>query len=128
MTTMHEGPPPERAGPPVDLVRRGDRLILLAAVPGVRPSDVWVSIVGDRQVLLEGTVAYRHPLPRESLALGERTYGPFSRTVHLPLPVDAGQVAVSLQDGVLTLDMRVRAEAVHLHWQPREAGRLERHG
>lgn len=118
--------PAERAGPPVDLVRRGDRLILLASLPGVKPSDLRVSIVGDRQVLLEGEVAYRHPLPRENLSLGERIYGPFARTVHLPLPVDPGAAAVALQDGVLTVDMRVRAEAVHLTWQPKEGQTGER--
>lgn len=126
MKTSNQEPPAERAGPPVDLVRRGDRLILLASLPGVRPSDLRVSIVGDRQLVLEGEVAYRHPLPRENLALNECTYGPFSRTVHLPLPVDAGGVAVTLQDGVLTVDMRMRAEAVRLQWQPKEAVSGER--
>lgn len=126
MTKPHHEPPAERAGPPVDLVRRGDRLLLLASLPGVKPSDLRVSIVGDRQVLLEGTVAYRYPLPRENLSLNERTYGPFSRTVHLPLPVDPGRVAVSFQDGVLTVDMGVRAEAVRLTWQSKEVWGGER--
>jgi len=120
MTRAHHETPAERAGPPVDLVRRGERLLLLAALPGVKPSDLRVSIVGDRQVLLEGTVGYRHPLPRENLSLNERTYGPFSRTVDLPLPVDPGGVAVSFQDGLLSVDMRLRAEAVRLTWHPKE--------
>jgi len=126
MTRAPHEPPAERSGPPVDLVRRGDRLLLLASLPGVKPSDLRVSLVGDRQVLLEGTVAYRHPLPRESLSLNERTYGPFSRTVHLPLPVDPSGVAVSFRDGVLTVDMRVRADAVRLAWQPGEVWGGER--
>lgn len=121
-------PAGERAGPPVDLIRRGDRLILLASVPGVRPSDLQVSIVGDRQLVLEGEVAYRHPVPREKLALNECTYGPFSRTVHLPLPVDARGVHVALRDGVLTVDMRVRAEPVGLRWMVKEAGTGDRPG
>lgn len=122
MTKAARGAPagPQRTCPPVDLARTGDQLILFVSLPGVKPSDLRVSMVGDRQVFLEGTVAYRHPLPRESLALGERAYGPFSRTVQLPLPVDPGRVAVSFRDGVLKVDLPIRTTAVQLNWQAKE--------
>lgn len=117
-TRPHAGA--ERAGPPVDLIRIGDRLLLLASLPGVRAPDLRVYLVGDRQISIEGTVEYRHPVPRESLALSERAYGPFSRSIHLPLPVDPGRVSVTFRDGVLTVDLPIRAQPVHLEWQPKE--------
>lgn len=122
MTKTTRGGPAgtERVGPPVDLLRVGDRLILFASLPGVRASDLRVYVVGDRQISLEGVVEYRHPLPRESLALRERAYGPFSRSIQLPLPVDAGRVTVTFRDGVLTVDLPIRAQMVHLEWRGKE--------
>jgi HSP20 family protein len=122
MTKAARGAPaePERTGPPIDLARIGDQLILLMSLPGVKPPDLRVSLVGDRQLFLEGNVAYRHPLPREGLALNERAYGPFSRTIQLPLPVDPGRVAVSFKDGVLKVDLPIRTTAVQLSWQAKE--------
>lgn len=119
MTKTNRGAPagPDRVGPPVDLLRVGDRLTLLASLPGVKASDLRVYLVGDRQISLEGTVEYRHPVPREGLALSERAYGPFSRSIQLPLPVDPGRVTVAFQDGVLTVDLPIRAQEVHLEWQ-----------
>lgn len=116
--TTHSAPPgTDRVGPPVDLIRVGERLILIASLPGVKASELRVYLVGDRQISLEGTVEYRHPVPRESLALRERAYGPFSRNIHLPLPVDPGRVTVAFQHGVLTVDLPIRAQEVHLEWQ-----------
>lgn len=107
----------ERVGPPVDLIRVDDRLILVASLSGVKGSDLRVYVVGDRQISLEGTVEYRHPLPRESLALSERAYGPFARSIQLPLPVDPGRVTVTFEHGVLMVDLPIRAQVVHLEWQ-----------
>jgi HSP20 family protein len=112
----------DRTGPPIDIARGNGELLLFVAVPGVRPPDLRVSVVGDRQIFLEGRVEYRYPLPQESLALGERTYGPFSRTVNLPLPVDTVGINVALRDGVLFVRLPIRAEQVKMDWISKVGG------
>lgn len=104
------------ARPPVDLVRAGDYLVMTISLPGLKPSDFRVSLVGDRQVYLEGTTHYRHPVPREHLTLSERPYGPFQRTINLPLPVSAQGIQIALTNGVLTASLPIRRQPLPLHW------------
>lgn len=108
------------AGPPMDLTRAGEFLVLTVSLPGVRAGDFRISLVGNRQVYIEGTVPYRHPLPRESLVLAERAYGPFSRTLQLPLPVDAQAAGVSFERGVLTARLPLQCQRVALDWDRTE--------
>ena len=129
MTATNNRPTPDptnrelQVRPPVDLVRADDHLIMTVSLPGFKPSDFRMSLVGDRQVYIEGTAQYRHPVPRESLALAERPYGPFQRTVHLPFPVQAQGVRVHLVDGVLTASLPIRRQVLPLQWVAREGER-----
>ncbi|HWI66691.1 MAG TPA: Hsp20/alpha crystallin family protein [Symbiobacteriaceae bacterium] len=111
--------PPGRelpAGPPLDLVREGDFLVLSIWLPGLRPEDFRVSLSGNRQVTVEGTAQYRHPVPREQLSLSERLYGPFSRTLQLPLPVDPAGATISFNGGVFSARLPIKASRVALTW------------
>ncbi|MGE5673569.1 MAG: Hsp20/alpha crystallin family protein [Mycobacterium leprae] len=118
---MNQPPPaaptPSQGGPPYDLIRVDDELILTFSLPGVRSSDFRVSLVGDHQVYLEGSVTYRHPVPQDKLALAERTYGPFTRTVNLPLPVDPGGVTVTFEEALLIIRLPLRLQRMALSWE-----------
>lgn len=112
--------PAERAaspGPPVDIAREADHLVVTVSLPGVRPGDFRISLVGDRQMYIEGNVHYRHAVPREALALCERPYGPFNRTVPLPLPVQTEGAGIRFEHGVLTARLPLRLVRLPLHWQ-----------
>lgn len=110
----HPAPREAPAGPPVDLTREAESLLLVISLPGMRAGDFRISLVGNRQVYIEGTVPYLHPAPRESLALSERPYGTFSRTVSLPFPVDPGRVTVGLERGVLKVRLPLQMQRVPL--------------
>lgn len=118
------GQPPwqEQAGggPPYDLVREGDWLVLCIALPGAGPGDFRISLVGNRQVHIDGTIPYRHPVPRDGLAMGERGYGPFSRTISLPLPVAAAGAGVQFDRGVLTARLPLQLQRLGLAWEGME--------
>ncbi|MFZ5825305.1 MAG: Hsp20/alpha crystallin family protein [Bacillota bacterium] len=123
MSKQNGGPQAaSQGGPPVDLIREGDHLLVVASLPGVKPSEFRVTLVGDRQLYLEGSAQYRHPVPQESLALAERTYGPFSRTVNLPFPVSPQNVLVHLEHGVLTARLPLRVQRVGLAWERKGDG------
>ena len=84
-------------------------LILTAEVPGIRPEDIDVSVIGETlnltgarkpEELKEGTRYHRQ----------ERGYGKFSRTIQLPFPVDVNKVEATFKNGLLHISLP-RAEA-----------------
>lgn len=103
--------------PPVDIARAGDHLLVTVALAGVGPQDFRLSLLGQRQLYIEGAVPYCHPLPREHLTMAERTYGPFARTITLPLPVSAEGVSVLLEHGLLTARLPLVGTPITLTWK-----------
>ena len=84
--------------PPVDLREDRGAFVLTAEVPGLRRDALVIRVEGGI-VTLEG----QRPLDREarSALRIERAYGTFTRTFHLPVPVDEGRVTARLHLGVL---------------------------
>jgi HSP20 family protein len=87
--------------PSVDLIETADEYVMTAELPGVRQEDVQIEM-HDGRLTLSGS--RREPAgPCEQHHRMERGYGPFRRTFHLPVPVDATRIAADLRDGVLTV-------------------------
>ena len=84
--------------PPVDLREDRDAFILTTEVPAVRRDDLDIRVEGGI-VTLEGRRALEKGA-RSALRI-ERPYGSFSRTFHLPHPVDESRVSARLHLGVL---------------------------
>jgi HSP20 family protein len=84
--------------PPADLREERETFILTTEVPGVRRADLIIRVEGG-VVTVEG----RRPLQKEARAALriERPYGSFSRTFHLPHPVDEGRASARLHLGIL---------------------------
>jgi HSP20 family protein len=88
--------------PSVDLRENEEGFVLTAELPGVRREDIQIRV--ERGILtLEG----RRPMETEAreaehLRL-ERSYGPFTRTFHLPAPIDESGVTAQFRHGVLEL-------------------------
>lgn len=95
--------------PPVDLHETPDHYVITAEVPGLAREDVEIH-VSDGQLTLSGTRRER-PSACEQYHRIERGHGAFTRTFHLPLPVDATRVAADLHDGILTVTCPKTAEA-----------------
>ncbi|MEK9658545.1 MAG: Hsp20/alpha crystallin family protein [Chloroflexota bacterium] len=95
---------PESWPIPVDVVRSGDDIVVHAAIPGVKPADIAVSIE-------DGTLAIRAEAASETeraegdYLLRERRTGTFYRALRLPNSVDAAKTASSYANGVLTITL-----------------------
>ena len=93
--------------PPVEILQRGDRLVICVDLPGIRRDSVNVEVQRDR-VIVEGE---RKEAPQPADAPGfrrsERSYGPFHRTVPLPDGVDPDSAQAAMQDGVLEITLRM---------------------
>ena len=94
-------PSPTGWVPPVDLQERADRYVLTAEVPGLRREDLEIRLEEGRLTL--SGVRPERGATCEQYHRVERGHGAFSRTFHLPVPVDAEHVVADLRDGVLTI-------------------------
>jgi HSP20 family protein len=88
--------------PNVDLGEDAERIIIQVEVPGIHISQLRVTCHGGF-VQISGDK--KHPVPKGEahfLCL-ERSYGKFSRTIHLNAPVDLDGAKAHLQNGILKI-------------------------
>jgi HSP20 family protein len=93
-------PGPAGWSPPVDLLETSDAYLVMAELPGVIREDLTISMHDDGRLTIAGV--RRERLGGEYHRV-ERGHGNFSRTFHLPIPVDADRITADLHDGVLTV-------------------------
>ncbi len=85
---------------PLDVYSTADELVIKASVPGVEPTDVEITIEGDRLSIKGETSA---PLENVDYHIQERRSGPFGRTLTLNVPVEADNAEATFRNGELTL-------------------------
>jgi HSP20 family protein len=87
---------------PVDVIERDDGFELRAAVPGVKPEDVEVTVQGER-VTIRAEVRADEEQRGETWLMREHRYGTIQRTVTLPAPVSSDSAEARIENGVLIL-------------------------
>ncbi len=97
--------------PPVDVHETAEDIVVTAEVPGMRREDIDLSVTADN-VIISGQTAETHTEADKERHYHrqERYWGQFSRTVHLPTPVDPGQAKATFRDGLLTITLPKSAE------------------
>jgi HSP20 family protein len=94
----------------LDLLEDDDAYTVKASVPGVDPGDLDVSLA-DNVLTIKGETHDENDVEEKQYHLHERRYGSFSRSVTLPVTVDADNVEATHENGVLTLRLP-KSEAV----------------
>ena len=84
-------------------------VVIKAELPDVKKEDIGVSV--ENNVLTLTGERKPEQSKREQFQRIERRFGSFSRSFTLPTSVDAGQIAASYKDGVLTIRLPRREEA-----------------
>jgi HSP20 family protein len=87
---------------PLDIYSTGDALVLEAALPGIRPEDVDIQVLGDT-LTLTATSATERAGDKGGYHLREVRRGRFSRTVTLPSGLRTDSAVASFEHGLLTL-------------------------
>lgn len=97
-----------RTFPAVNLWATSDAVFAEAELPGLRDADVEVSVIGN-ELTISGQ---RAELEQQGVKYHrrERPVGSFSRTIRLPIDIDAERVEATLRDGVLRIKLP-KAEA-----------------
>lgn len=89
-------------GPALDLIESDNEFIVRVSVPGINPDALDVTLV-DNVLTIKGERAYEEPEEEEVFHLRELSYGTFSRSITLPVSVDADDVEANYEHGILTL-------------------------
>ena len=99
----------DSGGYPLDLYETDEALILEMSVPGMDPADLDVSLEG-RQLSVRGTIPESQTEDRRYWLQGVAR-GSFTRTVSLPVGVDAEAIEARVRHGLLVLTMPKAHEA-----------------
>jgi len=95
---------------PLDVTTSDDALTIEAALPGIRPEDVDITIENGT-VRISGKTADERKAEEGSYVVQEIRRGSFSRSVTLPNGLEADKASASFENGILRLEIP-RAEQV----------------
>lgn len=94
----------------LDVVENGDTFVIKAAVPGIDPKDVEISV--DEDVLtIKGEFNKQEETKDENYIRREIRTGSFQRQLRLPPTVEPEKAQASFEHGMLTLSIPKKAEA-----------------
>jgi HSP20 family protein len=86
----------------VDAYSTADALVVEAALPGVKPDDVDVAVLGDT-LTISATSSDEQQRDEEGYSYREIRRGSFSRTLTLPAGLDPDGATASFENGLLRL-------------------------
>jgi HSP20 family protein len=105
-------PDPQAAALPMDIYETADNIVVKAAVPGVKPEDIEVTVTGDLLTIKgEFKSESEQKDEKRNWHRQERRYGNFSRQVTLPAGVNTDACQADFDNGVLTLKLPKAEEA-----------------
>lgn len=103
-------PTQRRTGyPPVEVVNKGDSIVVTAELPGVNRDEVDLTVLGDTL-----TIAGEKKLPAEegvTYIRHERPHGRFRRLIDMPYSVEQDKISATYNDGILTITLPKAEEA-----------------
>lgn len=94
--------------PPVEMIDKGDELLVKAELPGISKEEVELTVLGDTL-----TIAGEKKLPAEDATYirHERPHGKFRRLIDLPYSVDHSRVSATYKEGILIVTLPKAEEA-----------------
>jgi HSP20 family protein len=90
--------------PQVEVFQKNNELTIKADLPGLKRNEISVDVT-DNVVTIHGERRREHDEQHEGLYRSERSYGSFSRTIHLPEGAMSDQAKAQFRDGVLEITM-----------------------
>lgn len=88
----------------IDLYQTEDDLILKATIAGIKPSDLDIEITNE-MVTIRGQRQSSEGVRGDNYYYQECYWGSFSRSLVLPVEVNADKSSAALKDGILTIKM-----------------------
>ncbi len=95
--------------PAVDVSESKDAITVKAEIPGMEPKDIDISLSGD-VLVIKGEKRQEKEEKEENYHRIERRYGSFSRSLRLPVEVDADKIEAKYEKGVLKVVLPKKEE------------------
>ncbi|HET9879070.1 MAG TPA: Hsp20/alpha crystallin family protein [Candidatus Limnocylindria bacterium] len=115
----------ESISPAIDVHQDADWIVVEAALPGVKPEDVDISITG-QTLTIRGEAKADERIERDQYLYRERRYGAFHRQLQLPVRVEGERAEADFEDGVLNLRIpkadEVKPRRIEVKAAPRMVG------
>ena len=92
----------EEMSHPIDVRTEGNDYIVHMNVPGFKPEDLHIEVMGDT-VTVRGETQQEQKTEGDDYMWQERHHGRFSRSITLPTQLDPDKCEADVDDGVLTL-------------------------
>lgn len=102
---------PRGGAPAVDIVENATAFLVTAELPGLSEADVEIK-VSDDMLTISGEKRSEQETKEADYQLCERRYGRFERRFSLPAGVDADRIDARFVNGVLSITLPKRPEAV----------------
>ncbi len=110
--TFSRGSPEAEAGswsPPVDILEKGEEVILKMEIPEVDQEDMDIKIEGN-VLTIKGERKLEEGTTKDDYHKLERPHGWFSRSFSIPNTIDPGKVKASYKDGILRVTLPKKEE------------------
>ncbi len=88
--------------PTMDVMRRGDDMVVRVELPGIKQDDIDIS-VSDNMLTISGERTEEHETHDEDYVMRESSWGSFERRISLPKGIDASTIHADFTDGVLEI-------------------------
>jgi len=96
--------------PPLEMYERDDKFVVRAELPGVKESEIDISMTGDT-LTIKGERKASKEVKEEEYHRCEVCYGSFSRSITLPAAVDVDKIEATYEDGILEVSVPKAKEA-----------------
>jgi HSP20 family protein len=90
--------------PALNLWVDSDLSIVTTEIPGIKPDDIDISVIG-KSLTLRGTRKADDLKENEAFHRRERWHGNFSKTIELPFRVETSQVKATFKKGILSITL-----------------------
>ena len=94
---------------PMDMTETDNEILVSASMPGVKPEDVEITVIGNT-LTIKGESKAEEEIERGNVYFRERRFGSFRRSVALPTDVNADQAEATFENGVLKLRIPKKEE------------------
>jgi HSP20 family protein len=98
------------AMPAIDLYQTDDEIVIKAALPGIKPDEVQISVTGD-VLTLRGEFKRQDEQKEATWHIREQRAGIFERSLALPTEVQTDKSKADFENGILTITLP-KAETV----------------
>ncbi|MDD4900646.1 MAG: Hsp20/alpha crystallin family protein [Patescibacteria group bacterium] len=103
----------------IDVYQTPDKLVVKSTIAGVKPADIDISINND-MLTIRGKREETEIIKEDNYLIKECYWGGFSRSVILPVEVEAEKVEAALDNGVLTVTLPKAKSAKQISIKVRE--------